>query len=97
MSMPANAAPTLSDRWSEYQFAREFCRMLAYGGCEFFIQPPQGEDDCGHFSIRLAAIDPAEMDKPPDDRLTTYTVYSYRLWMGGADPQEEGDDAEAQG
>ncbi len=78
-------AALTEERWGEYEMAKDFLKMLAYGGAEFYLELPlvaDGDTLPGRFHVKLSAVDPATLDDPEGRAMTRIIAWHFPLHLG---------------
>ena len=81
------------ERWRDYEMAKDFLKMLAYGGAEFYLELPlfaDGDVSPGLLHVKLSAVDPATLDDPDGDAMTRIIAWRFPLHLGAPYVPEAG-------
>ena len=81
------------ERWREYEMAKDFLKMLAYGGAEFYLElPPVADGDAtpGRLHVKLSAVDPATLDDRDGHAMTRIIAWRFPLHLGAPYVPEAG-------
>ena len=84
-NIPTTDAALTEERWREYELAKDFLKMLAYGGAEFYLELPlvtDGDAFPGRFHVKLSAVDPATLEDPEGRAMTRIIAWHFPLHLG---------------